>query len=302
MTSNTNALRRASALVLLFGPGLIGGRAVGQPTQPPASTPVPKSVVSYVPPPTKDGQPDIQGFWQINGIGIAALEPGGYRPPGGVDVAFGDARPQAPGRPKLPAGIIDPPGGKLPLLPAAAARMKEQGAFNLDPAPGQIDKLDPMARCLPAGVPRFYYSTGYNGYQFLQNATYIIMLGEWNHHHRLIPLDGRPKLRPPLKLWMGDARARWEGTTLVVETTNFQGENWLDMVGAYHTDALHVVERFRIVDADTIAYEARITDPNVYSQPWTLAGWFNRAAKGYRLFEYACQEGNKFLQFHHARP
>jgi hypothetical protein len=284
-------IRRAVVAAALMGEFLTTLALSAQ--TPPAKAPGTGSAPEYRAARTPDGQPDIQGFWQINGIGIAALEVGGYR--GGIDAFIPDDRPNRP-RPSVPAGIIDPPGGRLPLQPWAAARMKEQGEYNLDPK-GRLDRLDPMARCLPAGVPRFNYSTGYNGYQFLQTAGYVTMVGEWNHHHRFIPVDGRPHLPQGIRLWMGDARGRWEGQTLIIDTANFQGENWLDMVGAFHSEALRVVERYRIVDGDTIAYEATIDDPKVYTQPWKLAGWFNRAAKGYQLFEYACQEGNKFLEF-----
>src|SRR5260370_41420913 len=95
---------------------------------------------------------------------------------------------------------------------------------------------------------------------------------------------------------MGDSRGHWEGNTLVVDVTNFNDKTWLDMSGTFHSDALHVAERFTIVDPNTLNYEATIEDPKVFTKPWTLTIVRKRAEQGYELFEYACQEGNHALE------
>ena len=122
----------------------------------------------------------------------------------------------------------------------------------------------------------------------------MILFAEWNHEARIIPLDGRPHLSGVHRFWNGDARGCWERTTLVVDVTNFNGKAWFDWL-TFHTDDLHVVERFELVNADTINYRATITDPKVFTKPWTVAFPFKRGAADYRLFEYACHEGNRYM-------
>ncbi len=128
------------------------------------------------------------------------------------------------------------------------------------------------------------------------------------HHARrtgwnvLIPLEGRPHLAPNIRLWNGDSRGRWEGNTLVVDTTNYNGKGWIAtsaatgrIKGISESEALHVVERFTRVDAGTISYEVTIEDPNVYTRPWKVAIPLNRDTN-YQIFEYACHEGNKAVE------
>jgi hypothetical protein len=122
--------------------------------------------------------------------------------------------------------------------------------------------------------------------------------------HRVVHLDGRSHPGPAVQLWMGDSVGRWEGNTLVVDVTNFTDKTWLIgdggsegmSNGSFHSPALHIVERLTMVDADTIDYEATVEDPNVFTRPWTIRyPLFDRAGKGYELFEYACHEGNRTL-------
>ena len=207
-------------------------------------------------------------------------------------VGFFDAGSASAGTARV--GIVDPPDGRIPLQSWAVARRQEIAKNYRDPK-GNLAYMDPSARCLAAGVPRINYITPYNGYQFLQVPGYVVLLAEWNHEARIIPLDGRPHPSPVHRFWMGDSRGRWEGTTLVVDVTNFNGKAWFDWL-TFHSDALHVVERFTLVDADTINYEARIEDPKVFTRPWTIAFPFKRGAPGYRLFEYACHEGNHYME------
>lgn len=193
-----------------------------------------------------------------------------------------------------PIGIVDPPDGRIPLHSWAAARRKEIADNYRDPK-GNLSYMDPSARCLAAGVPRLNYVTPYNGYQFIQVPGYVVLFAEWNHEARIIPLDGRPHLPANHRSWNGDARGRWEESTLVVDVKNFNGKAWFDWL-TFHSDALHVVERFTIVDATTIRYEATIDDPTVFTKPWKIAFPFKRGAPGYRLFEYACHEGNQYMR------
>ena len=260
----------------------------------------------WTPPRTPDGQPDLQGYWTNQGsISTVNIE--------------GTASP-------LDSPIIDPADKKLPFIPWALAKRDEIKANHLDPR-GRVEYVDSQTRCLPAGVPRINYATPYNGYHFLQRRGSVIMLAEWNHTYRVIPLAGRPHVGQNIRLWMGDSRGRWEGNTLVVDVTNFTDKTWFDEVGNFHSDALHVVERFTIVDANTINYEALIEDPKVFTRPWRVAFAFKRATAGdgttllnagrlepanaaqsdiiffkdsqtpdYELFEYACHEGNRAIE------
>jgi hypothetical protein len=248
---------------------------------------------AWNPPRTSDGQPDIQGMWQTQGGNLTvSLERDGVTLLESDRVGFFDAGSAQPGA--GPIGIVDPADGRIPLQSRATARRQEIADNYRDPK-GNLGYMDPSARCLAAGVPRINYVTPYNGYQFIQVPGYVVLFAEWNHEARIIPLDGRPHLPESSRFWNGDSRGRWEGTTLVVDVTNFNGKAWFDWL-TFHSEALHVVERFAIVDADTINYQATIEDPNVFTKPWTIAFPFKRAAPGYRLFEYACHEGNHFME------
>jgi hypothetical protein len=122
------------------------------------------------------------------------------------------------------------------------------------------------------------------------------------HEARVIPLDGKPRLGPSTRSWDGESRGRWEGDTLVVETRNFNGKGWLAtnaasgrMRGIQLSQAARVLERLTRVSEDLIHYEATIDDPEVYTRPWTMAFPLNRDER-YRIFEYACHEGNHALE------
>ena len=150
----------------------------------------------------------------------------------------------------------------------------------------------------------------YNSYQFLQMPDAVVILYEWNHLFRYIPLDGRPHVAPDIRMGMGgDSRGHWDGDTLVVDVTNFTENTWVVGHGAppegapaslftfghgvFHSDVLHVVERFTPVGDDLIHYEATITDPKVFTQPSTISyNAFMLGADDHMLYEYACHEGN----------
>ena len=130
--------------------------------------------------------------------------------------------------------------------------------------------------------------------QFIQRPGYVLILYESNHAYRVIPVDGRPHLGPGVKLWMGDSRGRWEGNTLVVDVTNFNDGTWIDSHGSFHSDALHVVERWTLVGPDRIEYEATLEDPKVFTRPWKIAFQVNRNKQAnYEIFEDARHEGEQ---------
>ncbi len=198
-------------------------------------------------------------------------------------------------RVKLPTDIIDPADGKLPLQPWAAAKKEEYKREQGDPH--HLEHVDTQTRCLHNGVPRSDWAIGYVGYEIVQGPGYVALYTEYNHQFRFIPLVRRTPLGPDIKLFGGDSFGRWDGNTLTVETTNIAvppatGFGFLDMQGTMVSDALRVVERFTAVDPDTIAIEVTLDDPKVYTRPWTTAGAWMRGPKEFRVFEYACTEGN----------
>ncbi len=184
--------------------------------------------------------------------------------------------------------IVDPPDGRIPCQPWAAEKANLVLQNHADPTP---QFLDPNARCFLQGVPRHLNN---REFEIFQPPGYVVIFNMAHHTYRAIPLDAGPHISERVKLWMGDSRGRWEGSTLVVDVANNNDQTWFDVVGDFHSDALHVAERFTPVDADAIEYEAVITDPKVYTRPWTFALRFERIKDyGSELWEEACHEGNE---------
>jgi len=267
-TRNLRAALAASALVWLL-PAAPGGQQSWQPAR------------------LADGQPDVQGDWDPEVTGTFDLtdpRAGGGRLEEIQREQKGIARIAKPSR------VVDPPDGKIPYLPAAAARQRVL-ADHAD-TPVAPEHIDPQARCLAGGVPREMF---HSQVRILQSAGQVVILNSQNHMFRVIPLDGRPHVGPHTKLWMGDSRGHWEGTTLVVDVTNQNAKGRLDMVGNFFSDNAHVVERFAFVDTNTLNYRATIEDPAVYTRPWTIASKFVRGKRGQgeEYWEDACHEGER---------
>ncbi|HJT86852.1 MAG TPA: hypothetical protein VJ732_03325 [Bryobacteraceae bacterium] len=263
---------------------------------------------TYTPPRTPDGQPDIQGMYSRNGVvGLEAnppvnpIDPSDKNP---LSVSNrGDGLGPYPkifqqggsrirkGRRQLRTGIVDPEDRKLPWRPAEDAKRRK---FLLDMNPPvDLRHVEFNARCALPGL--FQGEDGNNPYQFLQRAGEVVMLYDYNHTTRVIHLDGRPHLGKNIRLFMGDSVGHWEGDTLVVDTTNFNGRVAYSREIPYLSDQLHTVERFTIVDADTIDYEVTIDDPVLFTRPWKVAGYFARSPKETQSLEFACAEGSQTL-------
>jgi hypothetical protein len=227
--------------------------------------PVPKGEIKRLP----DGKPDLQGYFMPDGgganYGLGKHEVD-FLTPGGRGV------------------IVDPADGVLPMQTWAKAEAESRKT----PERGYED---PTAHCFVAGVPRSMYVP--SPLQILQPPGYVVVLHE-RMSWRAIPLDGRAHLPDHLRLWQGDSIGRWEGDTLVVDTTNLNGKAWLNEVGEIVSHVEHVVERFTPIDADTIHYEATVSDSLVYTRPWTIAFALNRQNE--ELLEVACHEDNQDLQ------
>jgi len=276
-----SSFAKQSSLVFTFLLFLIQMVVLGQT---PKATP-------WTPSHTPDGQPDVQGFWEATVGGTYDLtDPrrGGGRLGELLNEHKGIARAKKPSR------IVDPPDGKVPYLPWAAAKQQDIAAHVDEPT--KQEYVDPQARCLPDGVPRNLFWTGF---QITQTPGYVFIVYEQNHTYRVIPLDGRPHVPSNIKLWMGDSRGHWEGNTLVVDVTNINSKSRLDNVGNFATDAVHVVERFTFSDAKTIKYEAVIDDPAVYTQTWKIAAVIVRShqrEKNYEYWEETCHEGERNVE------
>jgi hypothetical protein len=181
--------------------------------------------------------------------------------------------------------IVDPADGKLPYRADARSR-KEENAD--DPA------SDPNQQCFLPGVPRAAYMP--SPFQIFQTDGLVIVVYQNVHAYRIITTDGRPHIEG-LPFYMGDSRGHWDGDTLVVDVTNFHGSTWLDMAGNYHSDALHVVERYTRTGDAVMIYQATIEDPEVFSMPWTIRIPLARhASPDAELIEDQCiqdEDGNR---------
>ena len=190
--------------------------------------------------------------------------------------------------------VTDPPDGRIPdLTPAAAAEKRRRQ--ELVRHPGGAKDLGLQDRCLiftTAAAPMIPYSYNSN-YQIIQTNNEVIIHIEMIHDTRIISLDGRPHLPSNVRLWLGDSIGHWEGTTLVVDTTNFNdaGGFYGDAGGFFGSDRnLHVTERFSLLDRDTILYRFEIDDPTAFTRPWK--GELTMARASGPIYEYACHEGN----------
>jgi len=159
----------------------------------------------------------------------------------------------------------------------------------LEPRTGDARHDEPRAFCMPAGFPSGMLSA--NAMQFSQTGNYLIVLHEFQGMKRIIPLDGRPHRKGIEPSYYGDSVGHWEGDTLVVDVTGFNDKTWLAGTGTFHTDALHITERYTRVDKDQINYEVTMEDPNVLTKPWTLRSTI-MLREGTRLQEYPCTENN----------
>jgi hypothetical protein len=192
--------------------------------------------------------------------------------------------------------IVDPANGRIPpQTEEALARAAELRTYR--ESRGAADSYTDRSlydRCITRGIAGSVLPVIYNnGNVIVQAPGYVAFVNEMIHETRIIPLDGRPHVEAGIKLWMGDSRGRFEGDTLIVETTNLTDRTGIGLNGGggRHSDALKVTERFTRIDDDTIAYSMTIDDPKTWTQPWTMQFPLEREDE-YGMYEYACHEGN----------
>jgi hypothetical protein len=307
---------RYALAILIAAPLLVQAPIFAQSGESKAAT---KAAVTRLP----DGRPDLQGIW-----GFATLTPL-QRPKEFVDKETLTAeekanleeravrdqfvdRPPPPGNPgsynkvwsdagtKVVATnrtslIVDPPDGRVPPLTPHGKAREAALAAKANTAAGPEDATI-WDRCIVgfnAGPPMI--GGGYNAYvQLFQTPDYFVILNEMVHDARIIPLDGRPSLSSHVPQWRGDSRGRWDRDTLVVETKNFRSEGTgtvsLRGLGWSGDENLHLIERFRRLDNDTLLYEYTINDPTIWTRPWTVSLTMRKSNQ--LIYEYACHEGN----------
>src|SRR5690606_1390385 len=163
-----------------------------------------------------------------------------------------------------------------------------------------IDDFNPLDRCITRGLPASMFPFMYNsGIEIVQTPGYVVIRLELIHETRIVPLDGRPRLDDAIKQWMGDSRGYFEGDTLVIETTNFNGKSPMLIVGPSSdpiptSTSLRIVERLRRVAPDRIDYSIEVDDPEILTAPWRAeVPW--KLNNDYEIYEYACHEGNTIV-------
>jgi len=258
-----------------------------------------------------DGHPDMQGMYTRSGVkGLEAeppfnpIDPGEKNPLsvsnrgdglGPYPRIFGEGGNALRGqqtRAQRPSGIVFPVDKKLPWRAEEDAK-RRQFLLDMNP-PKDLRHIELNSRCALPGL--FEGEDGNNPYTILQPPGQVVILYDYNHTSRVIDLNRREHLGKDIRLFMGDSIGHWEGRTLVVDTTNFNGRVAYSREIPYLSDALHTVERFTVVDDNTIDYEVTIDDPQLFTGPWKVAGSFSRVAKGVESLEFACAEGSQTLQ------
>src|SRR5687767_15025530 len=215
----------------------------------------------YQPPRTADGKPDLQGVWQALNTAVWDIQD--------HNASLG-----------VPAGQGIVEGNEIPYRPEA---LKQREANRKNRA------ADPEAKCWMVGVPRIMYMPF--PLEIVQTPTQVTILSEYAHTVRRIYMNS-PQLEGEagdIEWFMGDSRAKWDGDTLVVDVVHFTGDTWFDRSGNFHSNALHVVERFTRTGPDHLLYEATIEDPKTFTRPWKISmPLYRRVERNARLLEYEC--------------
>src|SRR5262245_54283911 len=188
--------------------------------------------------------------------------------------------------------VIDPPDGKIPAMTAAGqARAAALAADRKAHRDESFETLTAYDRCISRSLPGAMLPGFYNhNYQIVQTRDYVVILVEMIHDARIVPLDGRPHANAAIRSWLGDSRGRWEGDTLVIETTNVNDKVFERGVLFGVGSDLHLTERFRRTGADSLEYQFTVNAPTAYTRPWTVATPMARIDGA--IYEYACHEGN----------
>jgi hypothetical protein len=233
----------------------------------------------YRAPRTADGKPNLNGTWQALNTANWDIEDHVARQ--GPVISLGASFSVPPG-----VGVVE--GGGLPYRPEALAQKKENAANWLT--------RDPEIKCYLPGIPRATYQ-GYP-FQIVQTPQQILMAYEFANASRIVYMNSTEE--SPSNFWMGWSRGRWEGETLVIDVTGFDDQSWFDRAGNFHSDALHVTERYTATGPDHLLYEATIDDPKTFTRPWKMSmPLYRRMEKNAQLLEYICVEFAEELMYGH---
>jgi hypothetical protein len=236
---------------------------------------------AYRAPRTPDGKPNLNGIWQTMNTANWNIEPHPAGPSPVRELGAAGA---------VPAGLGVVEGGEIPYLPAARKKQQENYANRL--------KLDPEIKCYLPGVPRATYQG--MPFQIIQSTKHIMLIHEFAGAVRTVYMSDQTEA--PADSWMGWSNGRWEGETLVVDTRGFNDLSWLDRAGNFHSDALHVVERFTPRSAETINYEVTIEDAKVFSRPWKMSmPLYKHVQRNAQILEFRCVEFVEDLLYGHLR-
>jgi hypothetical protein len=245
------------------------------------ATPAAAQTPAYKAPRTADGHPDLNGIWQA--LNTADWDIQDHSAAAGPLASLGAAGAIPPGQ-----GVVE--SGEIPYQPWALAKRKENFANRLT--------ADPEIKCYLPGVPRANYQP--YPFQIIQGAKAIMIAYEFADGVRNIPLGEAGA--SPAPSWMGWSVGHWENDTLVVDVTSFNEDTWLDRAGDFHSDALHVVERYTPRSADTLFYEATIEDPKVFTRPWKMSmPLYRHVEKNAQLLEFKCVEFAEEVVYGHLR-
>ena len=235
---------------------------------------------AYRAPRTGDGKPSLNGIWQAINSAHWDIEAHAAAPSPILELGASGAVPGGP-------GVVE---GEIPYKPEALAKKRENAANRL--------KLDPEIKCYLPGVPRATYMP--YPFQIIQSQKHIMILHEFASAVRTIYMDDHKEA--PADSWMGWSNGKWEGDTLVVDTTGFLDSTWFDRAGNHHSDALHVIERFTPRSPETLMYEVTIEDPKVFTRPWKMSmPLYRRVEKNAQLMEFRCVEFVEDLLYGHLR-
>jgi hypothetical protein len=227
---------------------------------------------------TLDGHPDFSGIWQSVSTANWDLEDhpaqaGPYFQLGAIGA--------------IPSGQGVVEGGQIPYKPEALKQKQENFQNRW--------KLDPEIKCYMPGIPRATYMP--YPFQIVQTPKSILMDYEYASTNRVINMDKKP-VEASVDTWMGTANGHWDGDTLVIDNTGFNDQSWFDRAGNFHSDQLHVVERFTLMDAGHIRYEATIEDPQVFTRPWKINfPLYRHVEKNAQLTEFKCVEFTEELLY-----
>lgn len=233
-------------------------------------------------PRTADGNPDFGGIWQAIGSAHFDIEP--HAADFGPIVELGAIG-------AIPAGLGIVVGGEIPYTTAARLQQQANKADWL--------ALDPVVKCYMPGIPRANYLPF--PFQIIQSPEHIVVAYEFASASRIIYMN-QPDFEAPIFSWMGHSRGHFEGDTLVIDVTDQVPDTWFDHAGNHHSDALRVTERYTHVGPNTLMYEARMEDPNTYTQPWSVRfPLYRRLDENMQLLEYKCVEFTEELIYGHLR-